>query len=105
MSLMRSGQVEAAIEHFEQLRRLAPSFDTFANLAGAYARANRPADALATAQVAVNMARARGRISEAAQLEAWAKNYRQSVNTAPQPQKAPGATDEQPALPATPATP
>jgi tetratricopeptide (TPR) repeat protein len=59
MLLMRTGQVEASIEYFEQLRRLAPSFDTNANLAGAYARANRPTDALATAQVAINMGRAR----------------------------------------------
>jgi len=86
--LLRTGQADAAIEQF---RRMPPSADACANLAVAYARANRPQEALAMAQAAATMARAQGQAAESARLEAWAKSYSSSLAQPTSPGNGPNA--------------
>lgn len=80
--LSRNSQVQQAIPHFEQVLRLARSADAYANLARAYADAQRPTEAIATAQAAVDSARLGGRIDEAQRIQQWLTTYRQALAAA-----------------------
>ncbi len=76
--LMEAGEISEAIEQF---RRMSPSADACANLAIAYSRQGRSREALAMAQAGAAMAHSQGQPQQAAQLEAWARAYRQSLPT------------------------
>lgn len=77
--LMEAGEVSEAIEQF---RRMPPSADACGNLAIAYSRIGRSKEALAMAEAGALMARSQGQADQAAQLEAWAKSYHQSLPAA-----------------------
>jgi tetratricopeptide (TPR) repeat protein len=77
--LVAAKQLAEAIEHFEQVVRLEPSSQAYANLAVAFAQDNQPDRALAATRSAVAAARAQGQPTEAARLEAWAKSYQESL--------------------------
>ena len=74
--LMESGEFGEAVEQF---RRMPPSGDACGNLAIAYSRQGRSQEALNMAQAAATMARSQGQADQAAQYEAWARDYRQSL--------------------------
>ncbi|MBI2825335.1 MAG: tetratricopeptide repeat protein [Planctomycetia bacterium] len=70
-ALASIGRIEDAIAHFERAVALKPDGVALANLAFAYAMAQRDAEAIATAERALELARSEGDASLAAQLEAW----------------------------------
>ena len=72
--LFDSGQIDAAIEQFVEAARLKPTIAAYRNLALAYSKANRPADAVATAVKARDLARSQGQNVVAGEIEAWLKS-------------------------------
>jgi tetratricopeptide (TPR) repeat protein len=68
------GQIDAAIAEFDAAARLKPTIAAYRNLALAYSKANRPADAVATAVKALDLARSQGQIAVAGEIEAWLKS-------------------------------
>jgi protein O-mannosyl-transferase len=104
--LSRNNQVQQAIPHFEQVLRLARSADAYANLARAYAQAQRPTEAIGTAQAAVEAARMGGRIDEAQRIQQWLTAYRQALAEAyGKAAQNPAVGAGQPQSSTTPATP
>ena len=78
-SLLSAGRIQEAIIHLEEALKLTPDVESHANLAFAYAQANRSVDAIATARKAVELARSKGETSLAEQIEAWLITYRVQV--------------------------
>ncbi len=78
-ALVDAGRLPEAIEHYEQALRLKPDYvKAYSNLALAYAQTNRPDQAVAAAQKAIDLARSQGQTALAKQLEDWLKSYRDS---------------------------
>jgi tetratricopeptide (TPR) repeat protein len=75
-SLSRAGE---AIGHLEEAARLTPNAQTLANLAYGYALIQRPSDAIATIQRAIELAKSQGNLDAAAQYASWLKQYRFQV--------------------------
>ncbi len=71
------GQYPQAIKHLELALRLKPDYtEAYANLIVAYAETNRSSEAIATAQKALGLARLKGQMELAKQIEDWLKSYR-----------------------------
>jgi Tfp pilus assembly protein PilF len=79
--LANLGFNDKAIRHFEEALRLKPEVATYTNLAVAYSRSQRSADAIAMGEKALELARAEGQAALAAQLEAALALYREQLKT------------------------
>lgn len=83
-ALLKMAQPEQSVEYFEQALRFKPDFPlACANLAAAFALTNRPAEAVATAQKAVELARLQGQTEFAVQIEDWLRSFRSNPDAAP----------------------
>src|SRR5262249_38183436 len=74
-ALQKSGRVQEAVEPFEAALRLSPIVPSYANLAQAYRLANRPKEAIATAQKAIDLASANKHPETIVQIQEWLKQY------------------------------
>jgi protein O-mannosyl-transferase len=82
VALMQMGRFYEAIEHYRQALRQKPDFaDGYFNLAVVNARLNRPSESLASAQMALNLARAQGQTELARQIENWLNSYRAGLSS------------------------
>jgi len=82
--LEAEGQHQQAIEHFKQALRFKPDYlNACYNLASAYAKINRSAEAISTAQKALELARVQGQTAQAKKIEEWLKSYRASLSDLP----------------------
>jgi tetratricopeptide (TPR) repeat protein len=71
------GRPQEAIEHYVRAIRLKPDYtQTWFNLANAYAQANHPAEAIATAKKTLDLARSQGQTAMAKNIEDWLIQYR-----------------------------
>ncbi len=79
MALLRAGQPHDALKSFHRVLELDPQ-DTAAaiNSALAYAQLGQSVEAIAAANHALALANAQGQLSEAKQIDAWLKAYRES---------------------------
>ncbi len=76
-ALVRAGAFPKAIENYEEALRLKPdSIEACFGLALTYAITKRPAEAARTAEKALELARAQGRMDVAGKIEDWLRNYR-----------------------------
>jgi protein O-mannosyl-transferase len=79
--MLRQDRVPEAIEQFNDALRLNPEFiAAYVNLASAYAKTNRPAEAIDCAEKGLKFARAKGKTAAARQIEDWLKAYRNSIS-------------------------
>ena len=79
--LMESGQFVEAIEHFQRSLELQPNIVVYRNLTTAYLKANRPADALATARAARDLSRSEGQDAVAREIDEWLKSQGASLES------------------------
>jgi protein O-mannosyl-transferase len=71
-TLARTGRFNDAISEFKTIRQTYPDyFPVYGSLADAYVRANRPAEAIETAENALTLARSANESGAVAQLEVW----------------------------------
>ena len=78
VALAQGGQASEAAHEFEETIRLQPNrVEAYGNLAKAYAAADRPQDAIATAETGLNLARSSGEQEAARQIEAWLADFRE----------------------------
>jgi tetratricopeptide (TPR) repeat protein len=83
IALVRAQQVQEAVDQFERAVQLQPDYAAaYEALARAYSRLGRPPDAIAAAQKATGLARAKGQLEFAQQMESWLENYREQIRTA-----------------------
>ena len=75
-ALQKAGHTAEAVEAYEAALKYAPVVPSYANLAQAYRLANRPQDAIATAQKAIDLANANNHPETAAQVQDWLAKYR-----------------------------
>lgn len=76
-ALLQADRPEEAIDQYFQVLRLQPDdAATYASVLNVYPALNRPADAMATAQKALDLARSGGQAALAEQIEAWLTSYR-----------------------------
>jgi tetratricopeptide (TPR) repeat protein len=74
--LGRTGNVAQSIEHLQEAIRIEPDFaEAHANLAQALVLANRPHEAIAAANEAINLARSSGRGELVKIVESWLAHY------------------------------
>ncbi len=77
MALAKAGRIQEAIDQFKQTLQLEPNrLPTYRSLALAYAQLQHPAEAIATAQKALDLARSTGQTPLAEQIENWLTKYR-----------------------------
>lgn len=76
IALASTGKAADAIPHFEEALKSEPDSEGYANLAFAYALAGKAPQAIATAQKAVELARAQNKSSLADEIDAWLRSYR-----------------------------
>jgi tetratricopeptide (TPR) repeat protein len=74
-ALQKVGQPQEAVEPYRAALRLAPMVPSYANLAQAYRLANRPKEAIATAQQAIDLAGSNKHPETVAQIQEWLKQY------------------------------
>jgi tetratricopeptide (TPR) repeat protein len=75
--LAGAGDVVGATAHLEEALRLQPDFfQAYIVLAGVFNSQNRSAEAIATAEKGIAVARTTGHETEAEQMEEWLKHYR-----------------------------
>ena len=75
--LLKIGRPEEAVVHYERALQIRPDyFNARFNLMLAYARANRPSEAVATARTALELARSHHRPEQTARFEKWLNSYR-----------------------------
>jgi protein O-mannosyl-transferase len=76
LNLVDIGRVQEAIERFKQVIELKPDFiDAYTNLMLAYAMLDQSAEAVATAQKALEVTRSTGKLEQAKKIEDWLKSY------------------------------
>ncbi len=81
VALAKAGRQPEAIEHFRNALRLKPAYsEAYANLALAYVKTRQSTEAIATAEKALDIARSKGRTSQAKQIEDWLNAYRASLS-------------------------
>ena len=79
--LGKNGQHEAAIEHFQIAVKLDPKFaKAYSNLALTLALINRPAEAIATSQRGIAVARSTGQLDVAKLSEEWLVHYQEELS-------------------------
>jgi protein O-mannosyl-transferase len=84
ITLGKLGRLQEAIKHYENAIRLKPDFtDVYYNLAKAYADADKSAEAIATAQKGLELAKAQGLTDKARMTEEWLNTYRASLSHLP----------------------
>jgi tetratricopeptide (TPR) repeat protein len=72
--------VREAIEYFIHAIKLKPDYiDAYSNLMLAYAKLDQSAEAVATAQKALEIARSKGQTEQAKKIEDWLNSYRASM--------------------------
>lgn len=72
----KSGQAGRAIEHYRAAVRLKPDYLlAYANLARTLAQVERPQEATAAAEMAIEVARSNGKDDEVEHIEEWLKHY------------------------------
>ena len=77
VALVRAGQMSAAVHEFQETIRLDPGHaEAYGNLAKAFAALERPREAIATAEAALELARSTGEQESARQIDAWLETYR-----------------------------
>jgi tetratricopeptide (TPR) repeat protein len=80
VALARAKQYREAVEQFERAIELGPNYVQIAQvydaLARSYSRLGRPADAIAAAEKALELARSTGQSEFALRVDAWLTNYR-----------------------------
>lgn len=70
-------RVLEAIEHYQEALRLKPGYtEAYANLAKAYSQTQQPAEAVAAAEKALELARSQGQTLLAERTAEWLKSYR-----------------------------
>jgi tetratricopeptide (TPR) repeat protein len=84
VALAQTNKVESAIQYFLEAIRLKPQYlQAYANLTRAYADADRPTDAIATAQKMLDLANSTGQKELAQQMESWLTNYNSQQSDMP----------------------
>jgi tetratricopeptide (TPR) repeat protein len=77
LTLVNTGRVREAIEYFIQVIKLKPDhIDAYSNLMLAYAKLDQSAEAVATAQKAVEIARSKEQWKQAKKIKDWLNSYR-----------------------------
>ncbi len=77
VALSKIGQLQDGIKQFEETLRLNPdSVSAYTNLTKAYVLLERPAEALASAEKALELAQAQGKTAEASEITAWIASHR-----------------------------
>jgi Tfp pilus assembly protein PilF len=80
IALASLGRVADAVKHFEAATKLPANnpevFKAYAHLTQAYVQLNRPDDAAATAEKAIQVARSQNQPALAAQIETWLTQFR-----------------------------
>jgi protein O-mannosyl-transferase len=70
------GRSQDSLVHYENARRLKPNLpDVYSGLATVYAEMNRPNEAIAAAQIGLDLARSAGQVQLAEQLDVWLREY------------------------------
>ncbi len=83
-ALVKAGLRQEAIEQYQQALRIEPTYiDAYHNLALLYAELRRPAEAMATAQKALEVAQSVGQTALAKDIENWMNTYRAGLSRAP----------------------
>lgn len=81
LALGKLGDPQAAIDHFQEALKYKPTYiEAWANMALAQAALNHPDLAVVLAQKAIDMARSKGQIKLAQEVEAWLTTYRASLS-------------------------
>ncbi len=82
IALAKEGRLQEAIEKFKQVLRLEPDFaaEVYANLALIYAKTQQSAEAIASAQKALAIARSTDQKALAERIEIWLNSYRASLS-------------------------
>ena len=76
-TLAMSGRLPEALTHFQRAVQLKPDYpDAYFNLAMAQAALERPTEARANAQKALEMARSQGNMALADGIQSWLATYR-----------------------------
>ncbi|MGD0383670.1 MAG: tetratricopeptide repeat protein [Thermoguttaceae bacterium] len=84
LTLARLGRLPEAIEHYRQALQFKPDYyAAYLNLISAYAETGRSAEALATAEKALAIARYRQQTAPARQIEDWLNSYRAKLSNKP----------------------
>ena len=72
IALFQTGRIQEAVEQFNQALKLKPDYaNACYNLAMAYARLQEPAQAMAAAQKALELARSQGQTAMVKTIENW----------------------------------
>ena len=80
-ALSKVGQLQDGIKQFDEALRLNPdNINAYTNMMMAYVLLKRPAEAIAAAEKALELARAQGKTAEAAEITAWLASYRSQQN-------------------------
>ncbi|HEY4313549.1 MAG TPA: tetratricopeptide repeat protein [Pirellulales bacterium] len=77
IALVTAGNIKEGIEQFDQAVKLKPDIAGYANLAMRYAQAGRTDEAIATAEIALDIARTQGQQKMAAPIEELLRKLRQ----------------------------
>ena len=80
-ALLKTGHLQEAIEHYKKALQLRPnSPEPYGNLALTYAQMNRPADAIVSAEKALELARSQSNTVLAERIDDWLRTYRAHQN-------------------------
>ncbi len=75
--LANAGRLQEAVDQLTTALRLNPNrLPAYTKLTAAYAQLQRPAEAIATAEKALEVARSSGQTQLAGQIESWLANFR-----------------------------
>lgn len=87
-ALGKAGRLQEGLEQFQEAIRLNPeSVTAYTNMTRTYALLQRPRDAIAAAEKALNLAHSQGKTADANAIAAWLESYRtdQLNSSAPAP--------------------
>ena len=99
IALSKVGQLQDGIEEFKKTIAINPdSINAYTNMTKAYVMLQRPADAIASAEKALELARAQGNTAIAGDITEWLKSYRseQADSSASSPQTKSSRSSAQP---------
>ncbi len=77
VAVCKAGELQEGIKQFDEARRLDPdNINAYTNMTKAYVLLKRPEEAIASAEKALELAKAQGKTTEAGEITAWLKSYR-----------------------------